>query len=137
HFIATPNFHVFAMYSGHRGAQAVRAEFAAPPIHYSRDTKPAGLWGLAGSASQNRSIVRVTVVNPDLENSKLTQIAIRGARINTASGNVLLAHDVHDHNTFEQPETVRPQKLEISVSAGLINVALPAASVSSVEIELK
>jgi len=136
-FISTPNFHVFSLYSGHQGAQALRAEFLTPPIRYSRDGKPASFWGLAGSASQHGKIVSVTVVNPDLGNPKLTEIAMPGASIDSASGNVLAAHDVHDHNTFEQPDNVRPRKLDVTVITGLVRVTLPAASVSRIDIELK
>lgn len=136
-FVATPNFDVFAMYSPHQGAKAVRAEFSAPPVHYTRDGKPASFWGLAGSASRVGNKLTITAVNPDLDNSKLTQIAIPGTQFAVASACVLTATDMHAHNTFEHPDIVRTQKLESEGSGSVITVNLPPASVSRVDIELK
>jgi alpha-N-arabinofuranosidase len=135
-FIATPNFHVFAMYSGHQGAEALRTEFLAPNIHYVRDGQSASFWGLNGSASRKGNIVTLTVVNPDLEDSKLTQIALPGASVRSASAVVLFSSDIHAHNTFEQPNVVQPQKLDVSVSTDLLTVSFPAASVARLEIAL-
>lgn len=136
-FVATPNFHVFAMYSPHQGAQAVRAEFSARLVHYTRDGKPADFWGLAGSASRSGNKLTVTAVNPDLDNAKLTQIAIPGAQFAVSSACVLAAHGMRDHNTFEQPDNVRTRKLEAGGSEGVITVDLPPSSVSRIDIELK
>jgi alpha-L-arabinofuranosidase len=77
------------------------------------------------------------VVNPDLANAKLTEIAIPGARIDHATGSVLSARDVHEHNTFDRPDNVRTEKLEATVSERLVRVGLPAASVSRIDIEVK
>src|SRR6266581_9565271 len=49
-FVATPNFHVFEMYAAHQGAQAVRTEFVAPRVAYTRtvinNRQRAEFWGL-------------------------------------------------------------------------------------------
>lgn len=135
-FITTPNFHVFAMYANHQGAQAVRTEFSSPRVHYVRDGQPATFWGLQGSASQNKNAVTLTVVNPDLERSRFSQIALRGARAQRASGLVLKSSDVHAHNTFAQPNAVQPENLGVSVSGDVLTVEFPPASVSKIDIEL-
>ena len=36
HFITTPVFHVFDMYKGHQGGQAVRVQFSVPDISFPR-----------------------------------------------------------------------------------------------------
>jgi alpha-N-arabinofuranosidase len=136
HFITTPNFNVFEMYAAHQGAQSLRTEFASPSIQYSRDGKTASFWGLNGSASRKGNTVTLTVVNPDLGNARVAQVALPAARIVKASGTVLRSDDMHAHNTFEHPEVVRTAKLDVSVGAGLLNVTFPAASVSKLEIEL-
>ena len=135
-FITTPNFHVFAMYADHQGAQALRTEFSSPAVHYSRDGKAANFWGLKGSASRKENRVTLTVVNPDLERSRLAQIALRGAKARGASGMVLRSNEVHAHNTFAQPEAVRPAKLDVSIAQDLLTVEFPPASVSKIDVEL-
>ena len=135
-FLATPNYHVFAMYAAHQGGESLRTEFLAPDVHYLRDGEPARFWGLNGSASQKGNIVTLTVVNPDLINPKETQIAIRDARITRASGTVLAAPEMHAHNTFEHPDAVKPAPLDVVVSGGMVTASLPPASVNKLEISI-
>jgi len=133
-FIETPNFYVFEMYAGHQGAQAVRAQFSAPDIHFTEGGHPTALRGLNGSASRKGNRVKVTMVNPDIEAPKLTQIAVRGARVETASAVILSSKDVHAHNTFERPDTIKSSALDSSVATGLVSVTVPAGAVVAVDI---
>jgi len=135
-FLATPNFHVFAMYAAHQGAQAVRVEFSAPEVQYQRDGKQARFWGLNGSASRKGNVLTLTVVNPDLSKAIETEIAIRGASITQATGIVLAAQDMHAHNTFDQPDAVKPSPLAAAVNGDRVNVSTPAASVIKLEVSL-
>jgi alpha-L-arabinofuranosidase len=135
-FITTPNFNVFAMYANHQGARALRTEFSSPRVHYVRDGQPATFWGLQGSASQKENAVTLTVVNTDLERSKVTQIAVRGGHLRSASGMALKSPEMHAHNTFAQPDAVQPANLGVSLAGDLLTVEFPAASVSKIEIVL-
>lgn len=134
HFIVTPNYFVFAMYAAHQGGQNLRTLFSAPDVHYVRDGEPARFWGLNGSASQTDKTVTLTVVNPDLTKALNTQIGLHGANVAQAKGTVLTNSDVHAHNTFDQPDTVTPVPLQLSVSAGAAMVSIPPASVTKFEI---
>ena len=136
HFVATPNYFVFEMYAAHQGGRHVRTVFSAPDVHYTRDGEPASFWGLNGSASQNDNVVTLTVVNPDLKQPKDTQVDLRGAAIVRVTGTVLAHADMHAHNTFDQPDTVKTASLAASVSGSMVNVTIPAASVSKLEILL-
>lgn len=133
-FISTPNFHVFAMYAAHQGAQAVRAEFAAPDLHYTKKGQAQKFWGLKGSASRKGNVVTLTVINPDLTKPLSTQIALSGATATRVEGMVLVSSDAHAHNSFEQPDAVSPLKLEVSMAEGLLSAVFPAASVSKLEV---
>ncbi len=136
HFFATPNYHVFGMYAAHQGAQALRVEFEAPSVHYTYQGKPETLWGLNGSASRKGNVVTLTVVNSDLDVSKQTHIALRGLAIKQATGSVLEASDMHAHNSFDHPDEVHPVNLRVEVSGDMLNVSIPAASVTKLEIVL-
>jgi alpha-N-arabinofuranosidase len=136
HFIATPNFHVFAMYAAHQGGQAVRVEFSAPDVQYTRDDKPARFWGLNGSASRKGEIVTLTIVNPGLAKTMETQIALRGSTIARVSGTVLASSDMHAHNSFDQPNAVMPATLPVALGGGLLNVSIPPASVARLDVFL-
>jgi alpha-L-arabinofuranosidase len=135
-FVVTPNFHVFAMYAAHQGAQALRAEFSTADLQYDRDGKPARFWGLNGSASRKGNVVTLTAVNPDLSKTIETEVAIRGVSITRASGIVLTSRDMHDHNTFDQPDMVKPAALAVAMHGDLVSVSIPAASVIQLQISL-
>jgi len=133
-FITTPNYHVFRMYADHQGAEALRTQFSVADIHYVRDGQQASFWGLNGSASRKGNVVTLTLVNPDLQTPKVTQLTLPGTNIKDASAEVLFSTDMHAHNSFDQPDAVRPQKLDVSASSDLVTVMLPAASVACLKI---
>ena len=136
-FISTPNFHVFAMYAAHQGAQALRAEISTPDIRYSRDGEPARFWGLKGSASRKGNTVTLTAVNPDVARPKDVEIALHGGKVKSASGVALASNDIHAHNTFDQPDTVCTAKLDLSTRGDFVTATFPTASVVKVEVILQ
>lgn len=135
-FALTPNFHVFDMYAAHQGAQAIRADFLAPEVHYSRDGKDTEIWGLHGSASRNGKTVTLTVVNPSLDQPRETQINLRSGTVSSARAIVLTSSDPHAHSTLENPDVVVPREAAVQLSGGLLNFTFPPASVTKVEISL-
>ncbi len=135
-FVATPNYHVFSMYADHAGGRNLRTEFTAPSVRYTRDGQPAQFWGLNGSVSQKGNKLTLTVVNPDVENSIETQIALRGGQIKDVTGTVLTASDMHAHNTFDAPDAVKPAPLPVRISDGSAIVRFPNGSVSKLQFTL-
>ena len=135
-FMVTPNFYVFEMYKAHQGGQSLQAQFSAPDVHYIRDGQPASFWGLQGSASRKGNVVTLTMVNPNVTQPSDTQIALNGATIASATGTVLAASDMHAHNTFDQPNAVKSASLGVTTGDGMLNVSLPAGSVTKLEIVL-
>ena len=135
-FVATPNFYVFALYAGHQGGQSLRTVFSVPDLHYQRDGKTESFWGLNGSASRKGSLITLTGVNPDLNNGVDTEVHLRGARVQQASGTVLAATDMHAHNTFEHPDSVQAVPHPVRLSPDGVRIGLPPASVFRLELTL-
>jgi alpha-N-arabinofuranosidase len=155
-FTVTPTFHVFQMYLPHRGAQAVRAEFTAPTIAnpLANAPIPVGgnsytgsleavktLAGLSGSASiaatGNGRLLTLSVVNPHIDRPITTEVAVRGATIVSVNGTVLTSKDVHDHNDFAHPNTVKPTSAATArPTGGKFLHTFPAASVTTLQITL-
>lgn len=138
-FTATPNYHVFDLYTPHQGAQAVRAEFSAPAVHFTpadSNPAPATFWGLNGSASRRGQTLTLTVVNPHLTEPRDTEIVIRGGRPSAASVRVLAGPDIHAHNTFAAPNAVHPRPDVATLSGGGIRFRFPPASVTQIAITL-
>ncbi|MBN1505641.1 MAG: hypothetical protein JW955_02275 [Sedimentisphaerales bacterium] len=135
-FCVTPTYHVFAMYAAHQGAQSLRTEFSAPIVHYSRNGQPATLPGLCGSASVKDRQVTLTVTNLSLDQAREAQIALRGAMVKSANAVILVADDVHTHNSFEAPRAVEPKTVAVSARGSAIVHLFPPASVTKLEITL-
>jgi alpha-N-arabinofuranosidase len=135
-FILTPTFHVFEMFTPHMGAKSVRTLFSAPEVRYTRADKPAEFWGLSGSASVVGKQLTLTVTNPHLTETRETEIAVRGARAESALARVLSAPDVHAHNSFERPREVEPRDERARVVAGALTFSFPPASVTRLQITL-
>jgi alpha-L-arabinofuranosidase len=135
-FATTPVFNVFEMYAAHQGGTAVRSEFSAPQVRYDRDGKPAGFWGLKGSASLKGKTLTLTAVNPDVSQPRETEIMLRGANANSAKAWVVAESDIHAHNTLDQPDQVKTHSAEVSLRPGALSFTFPPASVTKIEVQL-
>jgi alpha-N-arabinofuranosidase len=152
-FITTPVFNVFDMYKGHQGGEAVRMQFSIPDISFPRqaikkqlsdvgDEAYVGgpnsrLWGMNGSASIIGKTLTLTVVNPHLTEARPTQILLRGdASAISADAEVLGGGDLHEHNTFEQPNAVQTKKAMATVSGKTVQFTFPPSSVTRLTVTL-
>ena len=90
---------------------------------------------LAASASVNGNHAVVTVANLSAEETRTVQLIPASARIGRSAKIRLLSHtDIHAHNTFEQPENVKPVDFTVDNFDGTIE--LPAGSLAAVEFDL-
>jgi alpha-N-arabinofuranosidase len=152
-FITTPVFSVFDLYKGHQGGQSVRVQFSVPEISFPRKAirkalsstgdeaivggPQSGLWGLNGSASVTGRTLTLTVVNPHLTEPRASQIVLRGgAGAASAEAEILGGEDVHNHNTFDQPNAVTTKKASATVSGKTVQLTLPPSSVTRLTIGL-
>ena len=136
-FVVTPVGHVFAMYAAHQGGQGLRTIFSSPTVNYDRDGKTATFWGLKGSASLQGKELVLTVVNPHVREERPTEIGVRGGSIKSVSISTLKSSDIHAHNTFDRPNAVVPQTIELQLSGKVANNIFPPASVTKVTLLLE
>ncbi len=98
HCITTPTYHVFDMYQGHQGAEAL--ETVGPD-------------GLSVSASQKDGKTLVTIGNLSCREDVEISLESLGLRLPETGKARMLAHDdIHAHNTFENPEVVVPVEFD-------------------------
>jgi len=74
--------------------------------------------------------------NPDLKNTRETQIAVRGAVVRSVKGTSLTARDMHAHNSFADPNQVQPKAIAVSLTGSALIYAFPPASVTRLDLEL-
>jgi alpha-L-arabinofuranosidase len=135
-FCLTPTYHVFEMFMPHLSAKNVRSVFNSANFSYDRNGKSANFWGLNGSASVSGKNLTLTVTNPHLNEKQTSEIAIRGAKIKSAKARVLSTNDVHNHNTFANPNAVQPKEVLVKYNGDTVSFDFDAASVTAIYLEL-
>jgi len=103
--ILTPTYHVMKMYSVHQDAKLLPVDFENVAYKFQEESLPA----VSISASRDDSgKVHVTLVNIDLTQSQSVRIKIRGQEYKEITASMLGSDKVQDHNTFDQPDKVKP-----------------------------
>jgi len=107
--VLTPTYHVFELYRSHHGARALTTTFDAPAFSFAVGDEKRQLPGLAGSASLKSDLLTLSVVNPHATLPVDAALDLQGARLHRATISVLTSPELTAHNTFESPDTLRPQ----------------------------
>jgi alpha-N-arabinofuranosidase len=136
--ITTPTYHVFEMYVPHQGAEALQCDVTTTQIAFTdKGDKPNKLPHVAASCSRKGNTVTISVVNTHAGESATVDVDLVGvSRADFKSWRTLKAADIHAHNTFENPQAVRPA--EVSGTASLMRAfVLPPASVNVLTYSIK
>ena len=129
--ITTPTYHVFDMYKGHQGGEAVKTvvdnnediTFTSPV-----NGRESHINKLSYSASIKDGKLTLTVANLSHDTSEVLQLVPIGIKLaGTAQIGILTHSDYHAHNTFEDPENVKAEYKSIDISDGVLTI--PAASI--------
>lgn len=131
--ILTPTYHVFDMYKVHQDATLLPADLQCGDYEFEGDEIPA----LNVSVSRDRSgKIHISVCNLNPNEVEKLSCEIRGAKVTSIRGSILTAPAINSHNTFGDPELVKPAVFsEISLNGNGFEVTLPAKSVVVLEIE--
>ena len=130
--ILTPTYHVFDLYKVHQDAVLLPITLDAGTYQFGGQSIPA----VSASASRDREgRIHLTLANLDPNRTRTVSTQVRGANMSRVSGQILTADRMNAHNTFEQPNDVRPEPFNgAQLSGGMLNVQLPAKSVVVLEL---
>ncbi len=131
--IVTPTYHVFEMYAVHHDAVMLPIELQCSDYKFKGDSVPA----LNVSASKDDSgRIHITFCNLDPGNAAEVSCALEGAEPKEISGRVLTAETITAHNTFENPDVVKPVPFsDFKLEGNIMTTTLPAKSVVVLEIK--
>lgn len=129
--VLTPTYYIFDMYKVHQDATYL-------PLDILSDTKEIrgrNVPFVSASASQKNGLTHITLTNIDLDSERNVSIDLSNMNISKVSGRILTANTVNDHNTFENPNVVKPQSFEgAKIVNGKLNIKLPSKSIVVLEI---
>ena len=131
--VLTPTYHVFHMYKVHQDATYIPLD-----VQCERRVVPGDRIVPTVSATASRDVegtVHISLANIDLENTCDVEIALGDVKGKSVSGIILTTRNIDDHNTFEQPDKVKPADFSgARLVKGTLKVTLPAKSIVTLSI---
>ena len=131
--ILTPTYHVMEMYNVHQDATLL-------PIHLKTADYQMGdkkLPAVSASASKDASgKIHISLTNIDHKQKQDFNIDLRGQAVKKVSGRILASAKIQDHNTFQQPDKIKPAAFNgAALNNNMLKVSLPPSSVVVLTLE--
>jgi alpha-N-arabinofuranosidase len=131
--ILTPTYHVMEMYNVHQNA--LMLPLTVTSNDYSHGEKK--LKAVSASASKDKNgAVHISLVNIDAQNEQEINIDLGGLPARSVTGRILQAGKIQDHNSFDNPEKIKPAVFTNATLNGN-NLSLKVPAFSVVVLELK
>ena len=125
--IVTPSYWVFHMYKPFQDATSLPFELTSPDYAFGEKKIPAVT---ASAARSKDGAVYVALTNCDPKNAMTVDFKLTGVNPKSVRGEVLTATEMNAHNTFAQPNAVRPSEFNgAQLQNDGIAATLPAKSV--------
>lgn len=131
--LLTPTYHVMEMYNVHQDATLLPLTIKTDDYTFGNEKLPS----VSCSASKDSmGLVHISLTNINAKNEENISINIDGKKYSKVSGKILTSSKLQDHNTFEEPEKIKPQIFTgASLKGNSLSLKLPPFSV--VVLELK
>ncbi len=124
--VLTPTYHVFRMYLPFQDATAIPVELKSPWYNKDQWVMPSVS---ASAARGTDGLVRVALTNVDPNKPASVSTTLTGVTATAVEGEILTGA-IGAHNSFDQPDAVKPTAFTgASVAGSTLNVTLPPASV--------
>ncbi len=129
--ILTPTYHVFDMYKEHQDGELLDSTLTGNEIVGTVDNPvPA----LQYSVSEKDGVITLTIANMDLDKEYPLSIEIDGEKVKDATA-FILTGDVHDKNTFDEPENVVKKEFDgVRINGNTAELNIPGCSIISLQI---
>jgi alpha-N-arabinofuranosidase len=133
--ILTPTYHVFDMYKVHQGATLLSVDTNIGAYKY----KEKELQQVTVTASKDaKGTLNISLCNIDHKEPSSISIELRGLKekVKDLSATILTANKLDAHNTFEEPENVKPADFtNFKLDENSIDINLPPMSVVNLTIQ--
>lgn len=129
--LLTPTYHVMKMYNVHHDALMLPLDVKSETYKYGEKE----LTAVSASASRDKmGAIHISLVNIDAHKSNTVEVDLRGVNCNSVNGQILTSDKLQDHNTFENPDRVKPGNFDgFKQMEKTLSVTLPPFSVVVLE----
>ncbi len=131
--ILTPTYHLFELYTVHQDAKLLPTELQSADYQFGSDKVPQ----VSVSASRDPAgRIHVSLCNLDPQRAAEVTCDLEGAKAAKVSGRILTASEMNAHNTFEEPETLKPAEFAgARIAANGFAATLPPKAVVVLELQ--
>lgn len=131
--ILTPTYHVMEMYNVHQDAKLLPLTVKSESYSFGNESLPS----ISASASVDSSgVIHISLVNIHARNAQDVAIDLFGSNARTVSGRILTSASFNDHNTFQTPDKVKPNRFTGSrFRKEVLEVTVPPFSVVVLEVK--
>lgn len=131
----TPTYHVYEMFKPHRDAALIAVTTANMPHVKLSDGAEREAISVSATAAPDGNELFISLLNLDLKNSYDLSLGVPHAEgWKVARARVLGGGDIHDHNTFEEPQKVLPVDFQAGEGSLPLSLKLPVGSITTVEL---
>jgi alpha-N-arabinofuranosidase len=153
--LLTPTYHVFDMYKVHQDATYLPSELqcgtytheAAQTYTMSEESRDRpfleelgplyDIPALTATASRDHnSRIHISICNINPNKAATVSCEIRGADFKRVSGSILTAPKMNTHNTFDNPDAIKPAKFDnVIIKGNELVIKMPSKSIVALELD--
>ena len=128
--VLTPTYHLFKMMKGHMDGERLALEYDEKPY----DTDNGRAVKISMSASEKDGVITLSACNTSLTDGEDIEVDLSGADAKNASA-LVITGEMNAHNTFDEPDKVKPEKMDVTLSGGVLSFKLPAKSAAVITVK--
>ena len=131
--LTTPTYHVFDLYQPHKDATFLSSDLSSEE-YVLKDKKISALSATVSKSADGSVHVSLVNVHPS-KNINVSSV-LKNLKVKTVTGRILTSGDIHDHNTFDQPNKVATKEFkQFKLKGDQLTVEMPARSVVTLELK--
>lgn len=123
--VLTPTYYLFRMMKGHMDGEKLDMDYDSKNYEVNGAVIPK----ISISASKKNGEITISLCNTSVSEDEDMTIDVRDTSVSSAAAEVLTG-EINAHNTFDNPDTVTPKPLDVTLSDGKVSFTLPAKSIA-------
>jgi alpha-L-arabinofuranosidase len=131
--VLTPTYYAFQMYVPFQDARSLPLAIKDNTSYTLGATTIPGVSASAARAKDGK--LYLALVNTDPSKAVDVAVSVAGTKVKGAAGKVLTSAAMDAHNTFQNPQAIKPAPFSARAAGGKLSIKLPAKAVMVVALE--
>ena len=131
--VLTPTYYAFQMYAPFQDAKSLPLAIKDNTSYTLGTTTIPGVSASAARGKDGK--MYLSLVNTDPHKAVDVAVNVTGTKVNGAAGKVLTSAVMDAHNTFQNPQVIKPAAFSARATGGKLSIKVPAKAVMVVALE--